>query len=196
MKRILSLYHDIIILTLLAVPIGAAAGSINALFGRILLWITEVRYEHAAWLLPFLGIAGVVIVWCYQKFGGRSGKGMALIFEAGHGMDGGIPLRLIPFTITGTWLTHLFGGSAGREGVAIQIGGTIAHGLGRWFPVNYSRKLLLVTGMAAGFAGLFRTPLAATFFALEVLTAGVLEHRAFLPAVTAAFTATLSVRIC
>ncbi len=116
MKRILSLYHDIIILTLLAVPIGAAAGSINTLFGRILLWITEVRNEYAAWLLPFLGLAGVVIVWCYQKFGGRSGRGMALIFEAGHGMDGRIPLRLIPFTITGTWLTHLFGGSAGREG--------------------------------------------------------------------------------
>lgn len=114
---------------------------------------------------------------------------MSLIFEAGHGISDNIPFRLVPFSIIGTWLTHLFGGSAGREGVAIQIGGTISHGLSAFLPIKNSSKMLLVTGMAAGFAGLFRTPVAATFFALEVLTVGTLEYKALLPAMTASFAA-------
>lgn len=189
MKRLLAQYRDIVLLALIAVPIGAAVGMIDALFGRVLLWITAVRAAHIYWFIPFLGIVGAGIIWCYMKFGGRSSKGMTLIFEAGHGESDTIPFRLIPMSIVGTWLTHLFGGSAGREGVAIQIGGTIAHKLSSHVPIQNSRRLLLVTGMAAGFAGLFRTPIAATFFALEVFTVGVLEHRAILPALAASYTA-------
>ncbi len=173
----------------LAVPLGIAAGSIAALFGRVLLSIGNIRDEHIYFLLPFLGAIGVLILWSYQKFGGRSSKGMTLLFEAGHGSRDVIPLRLIPFVIMGTWLTHLFGGSAGREGVAVQIGGTLGHSLGRRLSIENGEKILLITGMAAGFSGLFRTPLAATFFAIEVLTVGVLEYKALLPALTAAFTA-------
>jgi H+/Cl- antiporter ClcA len=173
----------------LAVPLGIAAGSIAALFGRVLLYIGIIRDEYIYFLLPFLGAIGVLILWSYQKFGGRSSKGMTLLFEAGHGSKDVIPLRLIPFVIMGTWLTHLFGGSAGREGVAVQIGGTLGHSLGRRLSIENGEKILLITGMAAGFSGLFRTPLAATFFAIEVLTVGVLEYKALLPALTAAFTA-------
>lgn len=189
LKRLLVHYRDILLLVLIAVPIGAVIGMIDALFGRVLLWITAVRTEHVYLLIPFLGIVGIGIIWFYLKFGGRSSKGMTLIFEAGHGESDNIPFRLIPMSIMGTWLTHLFGGSAGREGVSIQIGGTIAHRLSSHVPIQNSGKLLLVTGMAAGFAGLFRTPIAATFFALEVFTVGVLEHRAILPALTASYTA-------
>lgn len=178
-----------LIFTGLAIPLGIAAGSIAALFGRILLYIGNIRDEYVYFLLPFLGAVGVFILWSYQKFGDRSSKGMALLFEAGHGSKETIPLRLIPFVIIGTWLTHLFGGSAGREGVAVQIGGALGHTLGRRFSIESGEKILLLTGMAAGFSGLFRTPLAATFFALEVLTVGVLEYKALLPALTAAFTA-------
>jgi len=189
LKKLLIHYRDIILLTLIAVPIGVVVGMADALFGRILLWVTNVRTEHVYWFIPFLGIVGVGIIWCYLKFGGRSAKGMTLMFEAGQGTSDTIPFRLIPLSIIGTWLTHLFGGSAGREGVAIQIGGTIAYGLSSRVPIQNSRKLLLVTGMAAGFAGLFRTPIAATFFAIEVFTVGVLEHKAILPALTASFVA-------
>lgn len=182
-------YRDLLFLTAAAVPTGAVIGAVDALFGRVLLWITDTRAAYAGWFLPFLGIVGAGIVFFYQTFGGRSGRGMALIFEVGHGEGDRIPLRLIPFTLLGTWLTHLFGGSAGREGAAIQIGGAIAHGFGRRLPIRNGGKLMLITGMAAGFAGLFRTPIAAVFFAMEVLTAGVLEQEAILPALAASFTA-------
>ncbi|RKD30793.1 chloride channel protein [Lacrimispora algidixylanolytica] len=188
-KKVFLLYRDLIVLTLIAVPIGIAAGFVDTVFGRILLWLTDIRTQHVSWFLPFLGIIGVFILWLYKKIGGKSIKGMALIFETGHGINPDIPLRLIPFSIVSTWLTHLFGGSAGREGVAIQIGGTIAHWIGRRLPIKEAGKILLIAGMAAGFGGLFRTPIAAALFALEVLTVGVLEEKAILPALTASFTA-------
>lgn len=114
---------------------------------------------------------------------------MNLVFEVGHGDEDVIPLRLIPFIISGTWITHLFGGSAGREGVAVQIGAAFSHWVGRKIPLKNSPHIFLVTGMAAGFAGLFETPVAAVFFAMEVLVAGAMEYQALLPAITAAFTA-------
>lgn len=182
-------YRDTLLLTLIALPLGLAIGAMDALFGRVLLAVTAFRMAHVYSLLPFLGLVGVGIVWCYQKVGGTSGKGMTLLFEAGHGDTQDIPLRLIPLVMVSTWLTHLFGGSAGREGVAVQIGGTLAHSIGKRLPIPNAGKQLLLTGMAAGFAGLFRTPIAATFFALEVLTAGVLEYSALLPALVASFSA-------
>ena len=189
MRERIQTYRNTLILGLIALPLGLAIGAIDALFGRVLLALTAFRTEHAYYLLPFLGLVGVVIVWCYQKVGGTSGKGMTLLFEAGHGDTQDIPLRLIPLVMVSTWLTHLFGGSAGREGVAVQIGGTLAHSIGKRLPIPNAGKQLLLTGMAAGFAGLFRTPIAATFFALEVLTAGVLEYSALLPALVASFSA-------
>jgi H+/Cl- antiporter ClcA len=188
-KKLFLSYRDLILLTMTAVPIGIAAGFVDTVFGRILLWLSDIRTQHITWFLPFLGVIGVLILWLYKKIGGKSLKGMALIFETGHGINPDIPLRLIPFSIVSTWLTHLFGGSAGREGVAIQIGGTIAHWIGRRLPIKEAGKILLIAGMAAGFGGLFRTPIAAAFFALEVLTVGVLEEKAILPALTASFTA-------
>ena len=182
-------YRDTLLLTLIALPLGLAIGAMDALFGRVLLSVTAFRMAHVYSLLPFLGLVGVGIVWGYQKVGGTSGKGMTLLFEAGHGDTQDIPLRLIPLVMVSTWLTHLFGGSAGREGVAVQIGGTLAHSIGKRLPIPDAGKQLLLTGMAAGFAGLFRTPIAATFFALEVLTAGVLEYSALLPALVASFSA-------
>lgn len=189
MRERIQTYRNTLILGLIALPLGLAIGAIDALFGRVLLALTAFRMEHAVYLLPFLGFVGVVIVWCYQKVGGTSGKGMTLLFEAGHGVTQDIPLRLIPLVMVSTWLTHLFGGSAGREGVAVQIGGTLAHSVGKRLPIPNAGKQLLLTGMAAGFAGLFRTPIAATFFALEVLTAGALEYAALFPALVASFTA-------
>ena len=189
MRERIQTYRNTLILGLIALPLGLAIGAIDALFGRVLLALTAFRMEHAVYLLPFLGFVGVVIVWCYQKVGGTSGKGMTLLFEAGHGDTQDIPLRLIPLVMVSTWLTHLFGGSAGREGVAVQIGGTLAHSVGKRLPIPNAGRQLLIAGMAAGFAGLFRTPIAATFFALEVLTAGALEYAALFPALVASFTA-------
>lgn len=191
-QRIFISYRNVILLAFVAIPIGIAVGALDAIFGEVLLLLTEIRMEYAYCLIPFLGLIGAMIVWVNQKYGGISRKGMSLIFEAGHGMAKDIPLRLIPLTVIGTWLTHLFGGSAGREGVSIQLGGTLAHGIGKGLPIANSSKILLITGMAAGFSGLFGTPIGATFFAIEVLTVGTIEHEAIIPALVSSFTASFT----
>ena len=110
-------------------------------------------------------------------------------FEAGQQKTDAIPLLLIPLVMIGTWLTHLFGGSAGREGVAVQIGATLSHAIGRKFKFPENGRLMLVIGMAAGFGGLFQTPLSATFFAIEVIVIGKMDYEALLPALASAYTA-------
>ncbi|MCI5883925.1 MAG: chloride channel protein [Eubacterium sp.] len=174
---------------LFAVLIGAAVGVIDAIFGRGLLRITAFRENHFSYLIPFLPLAGVWIVWGYRRFSRESLKGMTLVFEAGQQKREKIPMALVPLVMLGTWITHLFGGSAGREGVAVQIGATLAHGIGSRFSYLKNTKILVIMGMAAGFGGLFRTPLAAVFFALEVMTVGVLAYEALVPSLIAAYTA-------
>ncbi|CDE42903.1 chloride ion channel protein [Clostridium sp. CAG:411] len=179
------------IICIVAVAIGAAVGAIDALFGRVLLLITDVRDAHPGYFVPFLAFAGLFIVFAYERYGGKSSRGMVLLFDVAHGKEKEIPLRLIPFVTIGTWITHLFGGSAGREGVAVQIGGTLSYEIGRKLPIKNASNILLIVGMAAGFGGLFRTPVAATFFAVEVLTAGILVYEAIFPAFLAAYTASI-----
>lgn len=184
-KRALQSYRDILILCIAASVIGVIVGMLDAGFGEVLLWITGQRERHPFLFIPFLPLAGALMIGAYQKAGKNCLKGMGLVFQVRFREEREIPLRLIPFTIISTWATHLFGGSAGREGVAVQIGATVAHGIGSRLRVTNASGILLVAGMAAGFAGLFQTPIAAVFFALEVLVAGVLDYEALLPALTA-----------
>lgn len=187
--KIYNTYKTLIILGMIGIPIGAVVGVIDTIFGEVLLKIGATREMNPTYFIPFLPLAGIIIAYCYSKFGGKSGKGMNLIFQVAHGEEEEIPLRLIPFIISGTWLTHLFGGSAGREGVAVQIGATFSHYVGKKLSFKNASNIFLVTGMAAGFAGLFQTPIAAILFAMEVIVAGTLEYHALFPAFTAAITA-------
>lgn len=188
-KSVYKTYGGLFLLGLIGIPVGAIIGLIDTIFGTVLLKVTDIRETYPMYLIPFLAVVGVVIAYCYFKFGGKSSKGMNLIFEVGHGEEEIIPLRLVPFIISGTWLTHLFGGSAGREGVAVQIGATFSHWVGKRLPIKNASSIFLVTGIAAGFAGLFETPIAAILFAMEVLVAGSLEYQSLFPAFTASFTA-------
>ena len=104
---------------IMAIVVGIIVGTIDALFGRVLIAISEFRTIHYQYLLPFLPIAGLVITAMYYVFSKLSLKGMKLVFEVGQQKTDSIPLLLIPLVMIGTWLTHLFGGSAGREGVAV-----------------------------------------------------------------------------
>lgn len=176
-------------LIIAGIIIGFIVGIIDTIFGRGLIWIGDIRKEYLYYFVPFLALAGLLIVFIYQKFAGKTGKGMGLIFEVGHGIEKDIPLRLVPIVTVATWITHLFGGSAGREGVAVQLGATLSHRFNKYFNFPDKSKVFLVTGMAAGFGGLFQTPIAALFFGLEVLALGNLQLYALLPAVVAAFTA-------
>lgn len=193
-RRILGSYGGILLLGAVGIPIGVAVGSIDAVFGRVLIAITMFRDAHVLQLVPFLALAGMLIAWAYLRLGKNTGRGMSLVFDVGLGRENVIPLRLIPLIMGGTWLTHLFGGSAGREGVAVQIGATLSHWIGRKLPFKNPGNTFLIVGMAAGFAGLFGTPLAATLFAIEVLVAGRLEYQALFPALTASFAASWTSR--
>lgn len=177
------------ILTLISIFVGLVIGAIDTLFGRVLLAIGDIRNANLLYFIPFLAVAGLLIVFCYTKFGGKSSKGMGQIFAVAHGEDNEIPMMLVPLVMCGTWITHLCGGSAGREGVAVQIGATVSHWIGSKLKIENAAQIMLTTGMAAGFAGLFGTPMAAVAFALEVIHVGKIKYNAILPAVFAAFTA-------
>lgn len=177
---------------LVAFIVGIIVGAIDTVFGRVLIGISNFRTKNYTYLIPFLPLAGLLITWLYRKFSQLSLKGMTLVFEVGQDKRDSIPIVLVPLVIFGTWITHLFGGSAGREGVAVQIGATLSHGIGRKLNVTENKKIMLIIGMAAGFGGLFQTPLAAVFFAIEVIVAGSMYYEALLPALVAAYTASFT----
>lgn len=180
--------QEVAIISLLSIFIGLIVGGVDTLFGRVLLALTEFREAHFLYLIPFLAPVGMLFVYVFLNYGKTSSQGMGLIFQVGHNEEDLIPKRLTPFVIVGTWLTHLFGGSAGREGVAVQVGATVAHWLGKLIK-GVDASQFIVIGMAAGFAGLFQTPIAASFFAMEVLVIGKLRYDALLPTMIAAFVA-------
>ena len=196
MKTNKDLYKEQLQYALIALPVGILVGCVDALFGRVLLWIGDFRSLHLFYLLPLLPVAGLFIQFLYWKFSKESLKGMTLIFQTGHGETNQIPLLLVPLVILSTWITHLFGGSAGREGVAVQLGGALAYTLGSKFKRLNQPRMFLVIGMAAGFAGLFQTPIAATFFAMEVLISGVILYEALFPSLVAAFAASFTAHLC
>lgn len=175
-----------------SVIVGSLVGILEVVFGEILLLVTDWRIEYFGILIVLLPIIGLMIQFFYTRLGGKSKEGMSLIFKVGQGEEEDIPLILIPLVVVSTWLTHLFGGSAGREGVAVQIGAALSNWLSKrkimtFFNQENFSKTAVVIGMAAGFSGLFQTPLAATFFALEVLIIGKLEMAVILYAGVASY---------
>lgn len=175
-------------LLFISIAIGVIVSGLDVLFGRVLLWLIATSHELRPWIFLLLGPAGLIFMFFFLRYGKESVQGMNLVFKAGHGEDVEIPKRLVIFVTVGTWITHFFGGSAGREGVAIQIGGTI----GQWFgslSKRIDRREFVVIGMAAGFSGLFQTPIAAIFFALEVLVVGRMRYQVLIPTLVASFIA-------
>ncbi|MBM7636267.1 chloride channel protein [Streptococcus saliviloxodontae] len=185
------LLHQVF-LCLIGIILGVLVGGIDTVFGRTLLFLSSLRSSNPFYWIPFLGFAGLLITFLYRRFGGVASKGMGLVFEVSQDHSEKIPLRLVPLVIVTTWMTHLFGGSAGREGVAVQIGATFGNLFGRYTHFAKYRKLILVMGMAAGFAGLFQTPIAAVLFALEVLVLEQLYLSALVPSLVAAFVAAIT----
>ncbi|KGE15978.1 chloride channel protein [Sphingobacterium deserti] len=173
--------------------VSFSVGSTSAFFLYALQQVTSLRETHL-WLLAFLPLTGVLIVWWYQQHGGSAQKGNNLLLEAYYNPRVDIPWKMAPMVLLSTLATHLFGGSAGREGTAIQYGGTIASQCRRWF--SWSReetRILLLCGIAAGFASLFGTPWAGSIFAIEVVKVGKIRWKAVLPILV---TALLSNWVC
>jgi H+/Cl- antiporter ClcA len=175
----------------LVTPIAAAVGSACALFLWLLERATELRLE-LPWLLFLLPVGGAAISLIYSYFGKVAEGGNNLLMDAIHGGEDGdsgviVPRRMAPLILITTVITHLFGGSAGREGTAVQMGGSIASAIGRWFRLNAAdRRTLLLVGIAAGFGAVFGTPLTGAVFAMEVLAVGTMSYEALIPCLIAA----------
>jgi H+/Cl- antiporter ClcA len=167
--------------TLLVLPVALTAGSLVALFLWLLDKVTVMRFDNP-WLLFLLPLAGVLIYAIYRYLGKNSEAGNNLIIDEIHEPGAGVPARMGPLVLVTTVLTHLFGGSAGREGTAVQIGGSLAQWYARTFKLSQAdTRTLLMTGVAAGFGAVFGTPVTGTIFALEVLALGKMQYDALLP---------------
>lgn len=179
----------------LVVPVGVLAGSASALFLWSLDQVTELRWEQG-WLLWCLPLGGVAMGWFYQRYGGDAGKGNNLIIEQIHTPGGGVPRRMAPLVLVFTLLTHLFGGSAGREGTAIQMGGSLASWVAKMFKLEGDTlRLLLMAGVAGGFGSVFGTPVAGAVFSMEVLVVGRLRYDYVLPVLLASVVGDQSCRL-
>ena len=172
--------------TCICLLIGLFTGSASAVFLWSLEWATNYR-EANLWIIALLPIAGLVIGLSYHYYGESVVKGNNLLLEEYHSPKKVIPFKMVPLVFLGTILTHLFGGSAGREGTAVQIGGAIADQFTKIFKLsNLDRKIILIAGISAGFASVFGTPLAGAIFALEVMVIGRIKFDAILPSFLAA----------
>jgi H+/Cl- antiporter ClcA len=153
----------------ISVLIGLFSGSASAFFLVSLEWVTQFRGNHN-WIIWFLPLGGLCIGFLYFYVGKGIEKGNNLLLEEYENPQKTIPFRMAPLVLIGTLVTHLLGGSAGREGTAVQMGAAIADSFKKIFKLNNSdRKTLIILGISAGFASVFGTPLAGALFALEVL---------------------------
>ena len=174
--------------SLLAILVGAVCGLVGTAFHVCVNFATKWR-GTLEWLLYLLPLGGVVIVWLYHRLGQSSSLGTDKLFTSIQDRTA-VPVAMAPLIFVATFLTHLLGGSAGREGAALQLGGSLGSDIGRLLRLNEDdRRTLTMVGMGALFAALFGTPLTATVFVMEVLCMGHMVYSSFVPCIVASLTA-------
>lgn len=180
---------------IIIVLVGILIGTASALFLTSLNWVTNYRQANA-WIISLLPVAGLIIEFAYYYWGKEAVKGNNLLLEEYHEPKKIIPFIMAPLVLFGTLVTHLFGGSAGREGTAVQMGGAIADQFTSIFRLQpRDRQIIIIIGISAGFASVFGTPLAGTAFALEVMALRRLRWDALLPSLLAAYIADYTCRL-
>lgn len=173
---------------ILAAITGFIVGAVGILFVKGLGRANLFRTEHPQIILG-LPLAGLAIVFLYKISHYENDKGTNLVISTLHA-ETQIPFRMAPLIFISTITTHLFGGSAGREGAALQLGGSIGNQLGRWFRLDEEdTELIVMCGMSAAFSAIFGTPLAAVIFAMEVGSIGLMHYAAFVPCMFASLIA-------
>ncbi len=173
---------------LIAVVTGIVIGAVGAAFSIAMAAATHAQQRYP-WLLYFLPVAGLLIVSWYYLFHDKHDQGTNLVISAIRSGEE-VPLKMAPLIFVATVLTHLCGGSAGREGAALQIGASIGNGIGKVFHFNEDdKRVMIMCGMSACFCALFGTPMTAAIFSMEVVSVGVMYYAALVPCVIASLTA-------
>ncbi len=158
---------------------GIFAGVAAAIFLFALAMVTDIRDQNSNWLWG-LPVVGFLIGWIYHHFGKEANLGSTLILDEIHNPRQPVPLRMAPLIYAGTILTHLCGGSAGREGTAVQLGASLTDQLAHFFKVDaLERRNLLMAGMGAGFGAAIGAPIAGVIFGMEVVTVARLNFSAW-----------------
>ena len=171
----------------LSIITGVFVGAVGALFFHCLELATEYRTENPRIIL-LLPLSGLVIVFLY-RIAKDKGQGTNLILQAIHS-DEAVPLNVTPLIFISTVITHIFGGSAGREGAAVQIGGGLGNALGSFIKLDdFDKRMLTMCGVSAAFSAVFGTPIAAALFAIEVVSVGIMYYSALVPCAIASLTA-------
>lgn len=188
MKHTLRRFVNSVKWVVFAVIVGAAVGLCGTAFSVLLTRATTLRLQYP-WLLLLLPAGGLLIVGLYQLLRDQNDTGTNLVISAIHSGDH-LPFRMAPLIFLSTLITHLFGGSAGREGAALQMGGSLGNTIGRIFRFDEKdRHVMIMCGMSAAFSALFGTPMAAAIFPLEVVSVGVMYYMALVPCVISSLVA-------
>lgn len=171
-----------------ALLLGVIGGALGSFFHMSVDYVTELR-THNSWVIFLLPLGGVVIAAIYRLFRSKGHIDTNRVLEAVRS-DKKVPLVMVPLIFVSTVLTHFLGGSAGREGAALQLGGSIGYNFGRLLKLNEKdMHIIVMAGMSSVFSALFGTPLTATVFSLEVVNVGVLHYAGFLPCIIASIAA-------
>lgn len=179
---------------LLGALVGVLCGGASALFLVLLDRATAFRAAHEA-IVYALPLAGLALGWLYERHGEPIRGGNNLVIDTIHDEGPEIPLRMAPMVLVGTVLTHLFGGSAGREGTAVQMGASLADALAHRLGLSpILRRQLLAAGVAGGFGSVFGTPVAGAVFGLEFVVLGRVEYEALVPALVASLVGDMTTR--
>ena len=177
--------------TFLSCFVGVVGGLIGVAFYKALSLVTAVR-EANLWLIYLLPFAGLIIVFLYRVMDLKKDPGTNLLITAVVAHEQKVPQRMALLIFTATVITHLFGGSAGREGASLQLGGCCGSGIGRLFHLEeQDQKLITMCGMSALFSAVFGTPITATIFVIEFISVGIMHYSALVPCLTAAYIAKL-----
>jgi H+/Cl- antiporter ClcA len=185
-EKFIETSKQLVVWILIALSSGAIIGSIVAFFLKSLNFVTAIRNDHH-WIILGLPLAGLLIGYSYYRWGGTASKGNLLLIESIRDPKVHIPFKMSGMILFSTLLTHLFGGSAGREGTAVQIGGALTAQWNRFKHFSITeQRLLLYMGIAAGFSAVFGTPIAGTIFALELVFIRNYSFKAVIPCLLSA----------
>ena len=172
----------------ISVIVGLVVGGFSILFGKSMNFVTAFRQENL-FIIYFLPLAGIFIVALYKLCNYENNKGTNTVISNLHAKED-IPLRTAPLIFISTVITHLCGGSAGREGAALQLGGSLGNGIGKLIRLDENdKRVTVMCGMSAAFSALFGTPMAAAIFSIEVGSVGIMHFSALVPCVFAAVVA-------